>query len=103
MGEIGAQEYGRLISSIRLDLLDLFGDEYIAQHVAQTFAHEQEQLVYQNYIADAIYALGHGKALERRFLDVYQQMHGADHPVDERSAEEIKTDIMTKLNKGGGN
>lgn len=63
--------------------------------------HEREQLVYQNYIADAIYAMGYGKALERRFFDVYQQMHGSHRPADERSAEEIKNDIMTRLNKGG--
>lgn len=57
--------------------------------------------MYQNYIADAIYALGHGKALEKRFFDVYQQIHGDHRPADDRSAEEIKQDIMTRLNKGG--
>ena len=52
-------------------------------------------------MADAIYALGHGKALEKRFFDVYQQIHGDHRPADDRSAEEIKQDIMTRLNKGG--
>lgn len=77
------------------------GDDFIAQHVMQTYMHEQEQLVYQNYIADAIYALGHGKALERRFFDVYQEIHPGTQRKEERSADEIKTDIMTRLNKGG--
>ena len=56
--------------------------------------------MYQNYIADAVYALGHGRALERRFFDVYQELHGEQRKEEKRSAEEIKTDIMTRLNKG---
>lgn len=62
------------------------------------FRHEQEELFYRSYIADSLYALGRGKALERRFFDVWQELHSTEKQPD-RSAQEIKNDILTRLNK----
>lgn len=62
------------------------------------FRHEQEELFYRSYIADSLYALGRGKALERRFFDAWQELHNTKKQ-PERSAQEIKTDIISRLNK----
>ena len=66
--------------------------------MANQYRREQEELFYRSYIADSLYALGRGRALERRFFDVWQDLHNTNKR-PERSAEEIKSDIITRLNK----
>jgi len=104
VAEIGAEEYGRLISSIRPDLLELFGKEYVAQHVVQTWAQEQKELSYRIYVTDCLRLIGENTAylgskqyIPRRWIDLIQPALKENSQKETRTAEEIVTHIRKKI------
>lgn len=99
---IGAENYRRLISSIRLDLLALLGKSYIAEHIRGEIRNHQEIQYYRNYIADSIGQLA-------GMSDLYSAKSNYlfplfEHDTDTRTEEEITNDNAAALADlcGGG-
>ena len=91
-----------MISSIRLDLLEVLGDEYISQHVMQSYREYLEQTSYKVYmssIAKEIASVLVGAPIETSWSSILNELDEAVTPERQtESEEEIKNRILTKLN-----
>ena len=66
---IGVEGYKRMVSTIRLDLLELFGKSYILDHIKKEIRNHDEVQFYRDCVADAVGGLAeiteeNSKALE---------------------------------------
>ena len=92
-----------MISSIRLDLLEVLGDEYISQHVLQSYHDYLEQTSYKVYMSDMaknIFTVISGAEQETSWRDVLNDLDQGlsyEKPQTE-SEEEIKNRMLAKLN-----
>lgn len=92
MDAVGGSGYGRLISGIRLDLLTVLGDEYIYEYFLSAYEKELKEKLYCIYITDSLFAISQGKSMNIRYIDALENKQ------EERSADEIKGDIKSRLN-----
>lgn len=77
-------------------MLDVLGDEYIAQHIYQCIAQEFRERLYRRYITDALYCISNRNAamsVKWSELDT-----GWERPQKEEDPETIKSRIMKKVN-----
>lgn len=91
-----------MISSIRLDLLAVLGDEYISQHVLQSYRDYLEQTSYKVYMSNMAKGIASaltGTEIEMSWRDILAELDGIVTPEKQtESEEEIKTRILAKLN-----
>lgn len=91
-----------MISSIRLDLLEVLGDGYIAQHIQQSYREYIEQTSYKVYMSDMVMKLTTaftGSEIERRWCDILDELDGSTTPEEHTETEqEIKSRLLAKLN-----
>ena len=91
-----------MISSIRLDLLEVLGDEYISQHVLQSYHDYLERTSYKVYMSDMaknIFSMISGAEQETSWRDVLKDLDQGlsyEKPQTE-SEEEIKSRMLSKL------
>ena len=91
---MGADQYFECVKSVRLDLLEIFGREYVVEHCISAFKILQEEKVFKIYVTDALKAMGEGKRLADRYADII-----IPKKEDTRDPEEIKASIMDKLHR----
>ena len=90
---MGADEYFRCCETIRLDLLELLGKEYIVEHCIYELKKRNEMSIYHNYIAMTLYAISNN----RRMVKTYQEVINVKNtPVDNRTGDEIAVDVISK-------
>ena len=78
---MGADKYLKYIQTIRLDLLELFGNGYVIDHCIALLKKEREERIYRVYITDGLKAIsetlqsirGSGSALSVRWLDLVEK------------------------------
>ena len=91
-----------MISSIRLDLLAVLGDEYISQHILQAYREYLEQTSYKVYmsnIAKGIASMLSGNEVETSWSDILNELDNSVTPEKQtESEEEIKSRLLAKLN-----
>ena len=91
-----------MISSIRLDLLEVLGDGYIAQHIRQSYREYIEQTSYKMYMSDMVNRIAWavtGTETERRWVDILDELDGSAAPEKQTETEqEVKTRLLAKLN-----
>lgn len=79
----------------------MLGDEYIFQHVLRELKQRAEERAYQIYMTDAMHAvltvLTMGKTAIPRFADLTAQQQAKP---ETRTAEEIKQDVLARINAG---
>ena len=81
-----------------LDLLELFGDEYITQHITTELHKQSLERVYRTYVTDALMAISsQNQKMKKRYADIVKEMF--EKPKKEESAREIKNRFLTGLNK----
>lgn len=79
----------------------MLGDDYIAQHCFLAYEEEMKEKLYRYYVSDALYAIANRDVkITKRFSELLEDSTTADDPADEQSAEEIKTNLVERLNKG---
>lgn len=86
-------------------MLELFGAEYVTQHIMQTAKAESDERLYRTYVTDSLQAIANniGKAIggttvNKRFYDIVYKK-----PVKEsRTAEEIIEHMKDVLREAGG-
>lgn len=91
-----------MISSIRLDLLQVLGDEYISQHVLQSYRDYLEQTSYKVYMSNMLKGMASaftGHEIETSWSDILHDLDGSVTPEKQtETAEEIKSRLLAKLN-----
>ena len=91
-----------MISSIRLDLLEVLGDEYISQHVLQAYREYLEQTSYKVYMTNMVKGIASmlsGNEVETSWSDILHDLDNSVAPEKQtETEEEIKTRILAKLN-----
>lgn len=92
MDAVGGSGYGQLIGSIRLDLLEVLGDEYIFEHFLAEHEKALTEKAYRIYVTDVLYAISNGKSANARYIDVIENRQ------ENKSGSEIKQDIKNRLN-----
>ena len=100
---------------MRLDLLELFGREYVLDHILRQYRKAQEENAFRVYITDALKAAventthfivpGHGAvdygaSMRSRWADIIKPPE-PERPEDPRSCEEIAADIFKRAKIGG--
>lgn len=96
-----------MISSIRLDLLAVLGDEYISQHVLQAYREHLEQTSYKLYMSNMAKGIASaltGSEIETSWGDILNELDGSTAPEKQttESEQQIKTRMLAKLNGKGG-
>ena len=83
-------------------MISVLGDEYIAQHVINTYRKELEEKRYMTYIADALYVISsRDKTVTKRYSEVYADVFiPTNIENEEETAENIKQSMLKKLNEG---
>lgn len=80
-------------------MLEVLGDEYITQHVLDTYRREQREEIFRVYVADALMSISTRETkMNRRYVDLVKDF---ESPVETRSASDIISGIKDKLNKAG--
>ena len=91
-----------MISSIRLDLLEVLGDGYISQHIQQAYREYVEQTSYKVYMSNITAEIASviiGSHVERRWSDILNELDGSTIPEKQTETEqEIKSRLLAKLN-----
>ena len=91
-----------MISSIRLDLLEVLGDDYISQHVLQGYREYLEQTSYKVYMSNMVKGIASaitGHEIETKWSDILDDLDGSTAPEKQTETEqEIKSRLLAKLN-----
>ena len=91
-----------MISSIRLDLLEVLGDDYISQHIQQSYREYIEQTSYKQYMSNItadIASVLYGSRVETRWIDILNELDGTVTPEKQTETEqEVKSRLLAKLN-----
>lgn len=91
-----------MICSIRLDLLDVLGDDYIVQHLMNAYKEKNEAKLFRTYVTNSLYCMMHGLTLSVK----YSELAGNEESEQPKESEEdIKERMISGLNnffgKGG--
>ena len=88
-------------------MLDVLGDDYIAQHILQGYKEYLEQTSYKVYmsnVAKGIASMISGAPIETSWADILNELNESVTPNQKTESEsEIKNRILSKLNGKGEN
>ena len=107
MGEAGADRYGEALISIYPGRLDIFGDEYISQHVLSYMKRDARRLLYENYVTEGIRlitensARNGGSYLTAKYKDLIEPRTEPEE-TSEQIINRMKGKIRAFSKKGGG-
>ena len=80
----------------------MLGDEYISQHIRQSYREYIEQTSYKMYMSDMIKRITSaftGVEIERRWIDILDDLDGSTIPENQTETEqEIKSRLLAELN-----
>lgn len=86
-------------------MLEVLGDEYISQHVSQSYRDYIEQTSYKMYMSNMVknvVTLISGQEIETKWSDILDELNGTVTPEKQTETEqEIKTRLLSKLNERG--
>lgn len=95
---MGADQYTECIETIRLDLLDLFGSDYVFEHCVTAIRQKMERKQARYYIADALHNINAimaqrygGNYMAQRLSEI---MNVPKEP--EKSGDEIAADVIRR-------
>ena len=107
---MGEDRYFDYCQSIRLELLDLYGKCYIAEHIASSLRREQKELQLFCYVTDALKIMTentsryivpgvgdveYGSHLRSRWIEL-QTSKKNYQPEKEKSGDEIAADLIRR-------
>lgn len=107
---MGGDTYFKLIRTVRLDLLDLFGSGYIIEHCVAALSDMSEQKAFEAYVTDNLQliaentarAVDQGRYIKQRYIDLTKKEKKKE---ETRTGDEIINDMkskMMRLNREGG-
>lgn len=80
----------------------MLGDEYISQHIQQSYREYIEQTSYKVYMSNTVKGIASmisGNANERSWADILRDLDGSTTPQKQTETEqEIKSRLLAKLN-----
>lgn len=86
-------------------MLDVLGDDYISQHVVQSYREYVEKTSYRIYMSSMFGELAGmiaGSPVERKWSDILADLDDTNDDRDQESEQQIRTRILSKLNGRGG-
>lgn len=95
-------------------MLELFGADYVIDHVLIEIKRLNEEKSYKIYISDALHAVVNNSAqvaaeqrsyisIKKRWIDVITPQKHSQKVDDSRSCKEIVSDMWKRIRKKGGN
>ena len=98
---------------IRLDLLELYGREYVIEHCTSVYLKRREDRLYKVYITDVLKAIAentthyqgaeemfdYGSSISMRWIDVIEPQEEVKE-TDDRSCTDIVDDIWERIRNG---
>ena len=95
---MGAAEYFKAVSTIRLDLLDLMGSGYVIEHCITAFSLYQQKKLFCQYTTDALKNINEifaktygGTYMTQRYSEYFpEESHNREMSGDEIAADIIK-------------
>ena len=91
-----------MISSIRLDLLEVLGDDYISQHILEGYRDYLEQTSYKAYMSNMMKGIASaitGHEFEMSWSDILDDLDGTTSQAEQTETEqEVKSRLLAKLN-----
>lgn len=80
----------------------MLGDEYIAQHILQSYRDYLEQTSYKSYISnrvDNIVSMLSGQEITTKWTDILDELDGTVTPEKQTESEkEIRSRLLARLN-----
>lgn len=79
----------------------MLGDEYIAQHVSQSYREYIERTSYRAYMSNGIaniISMISGQEVNHRWVDILDELDGSATPEKTETEQEIKSRMLAKLN-----
>lgn len=80
----------------------MLGDDYISQHISQSYRDYLEQVSYKAYMSNLVGGITSaltGREIENRWIDILNELDGATAPEEQTETEqEVKTRLLAKLN-----
>lgn len=81
-------------------MLELFGSEYVADHVLLEYNNRQNNLIYKMYVTDIIKTMAQGHIIKDapRYIELIR-----NNKQEEKSGDEIALDVIRRLELAGVN
>ena len=80
----------------------MLGDDYISQHISQSYRDYIEQTSYRAYMSNLmrdITSMLSGQEIAKKWVDILEELDGSETPVKQTETEqEIKSRMLAKLN-----
>ena len=79
----------------------MLGDDYISQHVLQSYRDYLEATSYKVYMSDIAKGIAQtltGSEIDTRWRDILDELDGYTVPEETETEEEIKSRLLAKLN-----
>ena len=80
----------------------MLGDDYISQHISQSYRDYIEQTSYKAYMSNAVanvVSMISGQEITRKWIDILDELDGNATPAKQTETEqEIKSRLLAKLN-----
>ena len=80
----------------------MLGDDYISQHISQSYRDYIEQTSYKAYMSNAVanvVSIISGQEITRKWIDILDELDGNATPAKQTETEqEIKSRLLAKLN-----
>ena len=80
----------------------MLGDDYISQHISQSYRDYIEQISYKAYMSNMvkdIVSMFSGQEITRKWTDILDELDGNATPAKQTETEqEVKSRLLAKLN-----
>ena len=79
----------------------MLGDDYISQHVSQSYRDYIEQTSYKAYVSNMVKNIASmlcGQKIETSWSDILDELDGNATPEQTETEQEVKSRLLSKLN-----
>ena len=79
----------------------MLGDDYISQHVSQSYRDYIEQTSYKAYVSNMVKNIASmlcGQKIETSWSDILDELDGNAAPEQTETEQEVKSRLLSKLN-----
>ena len=96
---MGESAYLDLCRNIRLDLLDMFGSNYVIEHVAAEYNRRMEERLFREYVSEVLKCTAEGWGA--RISCSYSEMINPQKKEEPENGDEIALDVIRRAGLKG--
>lgn len=94
MHKFGADTFFRGCETLRLDLLDLFGIDYVIEHFLCDYKERQENELRWLYTNETLYAMSNQCKMTKSYMEIKPKYN---EPEKKRDADEVAAELILKM------